>query len=125
LTSTKSTPKKKRFLELYEKNGCNISATCKAVGINRTTFYNWKSKSKKFSKQIHEIQEGLIDYAESKLIQKVRDGDVTCLIFFLKTKGKMRGYSEKYDLNHSGEINANSQLTVNVVHTKKPEEAKD
>lgn len=85
----------KRIVEAYNKKGCNISATCAALGISRQSFYNYKDSSEKLREQIEEADEAILDFAESKLMEHIDDGDVTSLIFFLKTKGKARGYVER------------------------------
>ena len=90
--------------KVYEKKLCNISATCSALGINRLTFYRRREKSKTLQKLLEEAEESLLDWAETKLISHIEDGDITTLLFFLKTKGKKRGYVEKVesDLNING-----------------------
>lgn len=93
----KRKPTQKEIISVYEKKGCNVTATCKALGINRTTFYNWRKRSEKLDAMLEEVEESIIDYAESKLVEHIQEGDTTCLIFFLKTKGKKRGYVEKVE----------------------------
>ena len=48
-----------------------------------------------------EADESMLDFAESKLIEHINNNDITSLIFFLKTKGKKRGYIERseHDVN--------------------------
>jgi hypothetical protein len=87
---------------MYEKKGGNVSATCTALGMDRKTFYNRKEKNKALRDKINETDESLIDFAESKLMEHINDGDVTSLIFFLKTKGKKRGYVERVENEISG-----------------------
>lgn len=94
----------KIFIEVFEKNACNIKQTCKKVNIDRQTYYNWMSSNSTFKKAINDCQEGLIDFAETKLMEKIKDGDTTANIFFLKTKGKGRGYVEKVEQVLSGSL---------------------
>ena len=87
--------KKKAFLEIYEKTFGNISASCKQTNISRQTFYDWKKKDELFAERESEIKEGLLDFAETQLYSAIRNGRTAELIFFLKTKGRERGYSEQ------------------------------
>lgn len=82
---------------VFGKKGGNVSATCTALGISRTEFYRRKNKSEKLATLLKDTEEALLDFAESKLQQKISEGDTTCLIFFLKTKGRGRGYVEKIE----------------------------
>ena len=83
------------IVKIYEKKGCNITATCTALGISRKTFYEWKEKKKKLAEGLKAAEEAIIDFAESKLVEHINNDDVQALIFFLRTKGKKRGYVEK------------------------------
>lgn len=93
----KRKPTHKELISVYEKKGCNVTATCKALGIDRTTFYNWRKRSERLDAMLEEVEESIIDFAESKLVEHIQEGDTTCLIFFLKTKGKKRGYVERVE----------------------------
>lgn len=42
--------------------------------------------------------ESTIDKAESKLFENIDDNDDTAIIFYLKTKGKHRGYVERSEV---------------------------
>jgi hypothetical protein len=88
---------KKILAETFQKKGCNISATCLALGISRPTFYRWLEEDKKLREKVEEVEEALIDNVESKLLKKITDEDMTAIIFYLKTKGKNRGYVERVE----------------------------
>jgi len=51
-----------------------------------------------FAQGIKDAFEAVLDNVESKLLSKINDGDVTSLIFFLKTRGKKRGYVERQEI---------------------------
>ena len=84
-----------KIIQIYEKKDCNITATCTALGIARKTFYEWREKKKKLAEGLEAAEEAIIDFAESKLVEHINNDDVQALIFFLRTKGKKRGYVEK------------------------------
>lgn len=93
--------RKKQFLEALEKNLGIVAAACRCVGISRVTYYNWIEKDKKFKEQCEEIQDAAIDFVESKLLENIRENDTTSIIFYLKTKGKSRGFVEKQQIEHN------------------------
>ena len=42
-------------------------------------------------------RESSVDLAESELMKAIRAGNMTAIIFFLKTQGRSRGYVERSD----------------------------
>ena len=44
----------------------------------------------------------ILDFGESKLIEQVKKGEGWAVCFLLKTKGRKRGYVERYEHEHSG-----------------------
>ncbi len=91
----------KKVAEVYGKKAGNISATCVALGIDRNTFYSWRENDERLAQMLDEIDESLIDFSESKLLEQINDGNLTAIIFHLKTKGKKRGYVEAVENNVS------------------------
>ena len=93
--------KKVQVLKIFEKKLANVSQTCEAAKIGRRTFYYWRENDKDFDAACKDIEDALIDFTESKLIERINDSDLTAIIFYLKTKGKDRGYVERTENNVS------------------------
>lgn len=102
--------KKKIVLKLLEESRGIVSYACKNGNISRETFYRWCREDKDFKQAVDEISEENIDIVESKLFTKINDGDLTAIIFFLKTKGRKRGYVEKTEIE--GDINPSLKVEI-------------
>lgn len=78
-----------------------VTIAAKSVGIDRTTHYNWLKDDPDYKNAIDDIQDVALDFAESKLHQSIRNGSDTATIFYLKTKGKKRGYIERSEVDQT------------------------
>lgn len=88
---------KNALLDAYDKSMGNVSSACRTVNVSRETFYRFKRDDKVFSERVTEIDETNLDFAETILLKNIREGKEASLIFFLKTKGRDRGYIERID----------------------------
>lgn len=95
---TKSDILKKEIIKALEKSLGIVTTACKNVGIARSTFYDWYNNDLEFKIDVDEIGEVGLDFAESKLFEQIADNNSTATIFFLKTKGKKRGYVERQEV---------------------------
>lgn len=86
---------KENILIALEKTLGNVSLSCKKIGISRRAFYDLKKSDLDFSKSVDEIKEIALDFAESKLLENIKDNKESSIFFFLKTQGKNRGYMER------------------------------
>lgn len=93
---------KSRLLECL--NDCNgiVAYACKKADISRVTYYKYYKEDPLFKQKADDIQELQIDVAEAALLKKIKNEDTTAIIFYLKTKGKTRGYSERYEIGGPG-----------------------
>ena len=66
--------------------------------MTRQLYYKWLEDDPAFAEAVESIRQEQIDTVESALLNKIEDGDTTAVIFYLKTKGKERGYSERTEL---------------------------
>jgi len=101
--STTYYKKKKFFIEAYIKSGCNVGIACNKVKISRATYYLWLRDFPKFKQEIEDAQESLIDIVETQALKQIKEGNSQMIIFYLKTKGKNRGYTERQEI--VGDIN--------------------
>ena len=86
------------MIEALEKSLGIVTTACKTVGIDRGTHYNWMNDDEEYKKSVLDIENIALDFAESQLHKQIQNGEVSATIFFLKTKGKKRGYIEKQEL---------------------------
>ncbi len=87
--------KKKILVNSLVKNMGNISKSCLECGISRGTYYSWFNLDSEFKEEASNIDEYILDIAESSLINQIKEGNTTAIIFYLKTKGAKRGYIER------------------------------
>ena len=81
-----------------------VTTAAKSAGIDRSTHYNWLRDDPAYKAAVDDIQEIALDFAETKLHKQIENNEVVSTIFYLKTKGKRRGYIEKTEHEHSGQI---------------------
>ena len=91
--NTQKKTKKEKFIEVLFENHGHISEACEKMNICRKTFYNWKNSDSEFAADVQLVEDSLIDYAKSKLMENITKNDTTSIIFFLKTKGKDQGFT--------------------------------
>lgn len=93
--------RQKDFLKHFRDGHGIVTYACDKTGISRETYRQWKLKDPKFKAACEEVSEVVLDVVESKLLNKINDEDLTAIIFYLKTKGKHRGYVERVENNVS------------------------
>lgn len=93
-----STLLKRAMIEALEKTLGIVTTAAKQVGIDRTTHYKWLDADEAYKEAVEDISELTIDFAESQLHKQIKEGQQASTIFYLKTKGKKRGYFESQEL---------------------------
>lgn len=89
-----TTMKKKAMLEAMIKSLGVVTASANSVGISRETHYSWLRNDPEYKVAIEECIEIALDFAETSLLKQIQNGNTSATIFYLKTKGKHRGYIE-------------------------------
>lgn len=117
---------KSKMIVALEKYKGIVTDAARSVGMSRQTHYNWLKEDPEYKAAVDEIDNVALDFAESKLHEKMTgvlvsggtdmEGEPivystppsdTALIFYLKTKGKKRGYIERQEITgpEDGPIN--------------------
>lgn len=99
----KTVQHKKAMIEALEKTLGVVTTACKLAGVGRRTHYDWMESDPEYKKQVKSIEDIAIDFAETQLHKQIQDGNPTSTIFYLKTKGKKRGYIEKSEIEVQSE----------------------
>lgn len=95
---------KKAMIEALEKSLGIVTTACKAVGIARQTHYEWYNEDEAYKASVDAVGDMVIDFVESQLHKQIQQGEVASTIFFLKCRGKKRGYIERTELDLSGAV---------------------
>lgn len=95
---------KKAMIEALEKSLGIVTTACKTVGIARQTHYEWYREDADYKAAVDSIADIALDFAESKLHKSIENGSDTAVIFYLKTKGKKRGYVERQEIDMAGKV---------------------
>jgi hypothetical protein len=88
---------KKALIQALADNRGIVTKACEQVGLDRTTFYKYFKEDPEFKAQALDTEDIAIDRVEGALHDRIDSGDTTATIFYLKTKGKKRGYVERPD----------------------------
>lgn len=76
----------------------NITTIARKLGCDRAYVYRLQDKWPKLAQVIRDERESFKDFTESQLGKQIKEGNITAIIFFLKTQGKDRGYTERTEI---------------------------
>ena len=96
--------KKKLLIKALTQSLGVVTTACKKAKVSRQTFYNWIDNDPAFKKEVDDITEIALDFAESKLHELISENNVPAILFYLKTKGRKRGFIEKNITEVQGNI---------------------
>lgn len=124
MKSTESTEKKifriskrqKDFLEVFEKQACLVTNSCRKANIHRTTFYLWL-ENPKFSEKVEELQEDLKDKAEGVIYHHLQKKDKQMAMYYAERKLKDRGYIKREEVEQIGDVGAR-KLEITIIDAK-------
>jgi len=109
------------------KSGGIKSAAAKLLGCGSSTVKRYCKKYPTIQQAADEAREAMVDFAESQLIKQIRNGNMTAIIFYLKTMGKGRGYVEHPGFELYGDVTFTVKLPpeLEAMRAKKIETYRD
>lgn len=97
-----TTRKRKRILlKALEENKGLVTFACKSCNISKQSYYKYFHADPEFRKLVEQIQENVLDFAEHCLYRNMNQGSDSSTIFYLKCRGRSRGYIEKQDIQNT------------------------
>lgn len=81
-----------------------LTMAARRAGVSYPTVKRYAAEFQSVKDAVQAAKESMADFTEGKLFKKISDGDTACIIFYLKTQCKARGYIEKQEIEHSGSI---------------------
>tara|TARA_R110001632_G_scaffold71745_1_gene166294 strand:- start:649 stop:1029 length:381 start_codon:yes stop_codon:yes gene_type:complete len=109
--------KKESLLSSLEQSLGVVTVACRQADIPRSTYYKWLNEDEEFAKEVKDIENIALDFAESKLHEQIQVGNTSATIFYLKTKGKNRGYVERSEVHQETTYKS---LDINIIDTGVP-----
>lgn len=95
---TRTQERKQAVIEALQKSLGIVTTACINAGVSRSQFYEWLKNDKEFAMAVEDVEDLQLDFVEGKLLQNVKDNDTQSILFYLKTKGKRRGYTERTEI---------------------------
>ena len=91
--------KKESMLAALEASLGVVSSACHEAKIPRATYYKWLKEDEDFRQKVEDINNIALDFVESSLHKQIASHNTSATIFYLKCKGKQRGYVERSELD--------------------------
>lgn len=112
---------KKALLEALEKSLGVVTIACKNIGVDRGTFYNYCNSDPVFKAAVDDMEDVALDFVESALYKQVKEGVPSSTIFYLKTRGRKRGYIERHEhTGADGQALIPEKITIEIISDTPP-----
>lgn len=85
--------------EALERGNGYVSKVASLLGCTPRTVYNYRDRYPTVAEAWESIREARHDFVENALHKAINEGNVTAIIFYLKTQAKQRGYIERQEVS--------------------------
>ena len=94
IQSDKTNNKKEDMLKALEVTLGIVTSACILAKVSRSQHYHWMNIDPEYKTNVLDMDNIALDFAETSLHEQIKDKVPSSTIFYLKTKGKRRGYIE-------------------------------
>lgn len=116
-----------------------VTTACANTGVSKMTLTRWRETDEVFSKAELSISDVCLDFVEGKLFNLIQNGDRQAIMFYLRTRGRHRGWVEQQripwiDPDRDGDdvfgasravINSGEYIALEELHREVPPESLD
>ena len=102
---------KAKLLSALEVSLGIVTEACEKAELSRTQHYAWYKEDKEYKKAVDGIDSKFIDFAETHLKAQIEAGSTQATTFFLRTRGRKRGYNEKQEVDITS---GNEPIKINI-----------
>jgi len=85
------TDKQEKFIQTLSQSLGIVSLALQKTDVKRSEYDKWMDNIF-FKEAVKEVSETSVDFVENQLMKEIQGGNITAITFYLKTKGKKRGY---------------------------------
>jgi len=96
--SRRKIPSSQALATVLRETDGNMARAAVRFHCSRTCVWRYVDSHPELRELTDELQETFKDEAESQLFRLIREGNPAAVIFYLKTKCRDRGYSERLEL---------------------------
>lgn len=97
-------PPLSKILEAIKDSGGVFSVIAKRLGITRNAITNYAREFEEVADAVAAEKEENLDVAENQLIANIRKGDMGAITFYLRCKGRDRGYGDRVESHICGNL---------------------
>ena len=107
---------KKDLISALEATLGVVTSACSMVGVTTRSHYRYMKSDKKYAEDVGMVQNTALDFGETLLYKAMKKEKLAAIIFYLKTKGAVRGFSENMTVNQNvksvGHITQNEPMDL-------------
>lgn len=90
--------RKEQIIKAIKSQQGLLSLAARKAGVTYWTVWKYAQDFPDVKEAVKEAKESTLDFAEGRLFEMMRAGNIAAIIFYLKTQGKGRGYIERSEI---------------------------